>query len=102
MPHVDQVLCGADAILKNGDVINKVGSVQLALAARELQRPVILAAESLKQARECAEHPETRESNPADEVWSGRPSDIQISNIYFERIPRRLIDEIITEYGPLD
>ena len=35
MPQVDAVLLGADAVLSNGSAVNKVGSAQLALAARQ-------------------------------------------------------------------
>jgi ribose 1,5-bisphosphate isomerase len=46
--HVDKVFVGADTITADGDVVNKVGTSQIALSARHMDIPVIVAAESLK------------------------------------------------------
>ena len=45
------MLVGAEAVVENGGVINKLGTYTLALAAREHNVPVYVAAESYKFAR---------------------------------------------------
>lgn len=44
----DCVLTGADSILKNGDVINKVGSLQLAVLSKYYGKPFYVIADKLK------------------------------------------------------
>ena len=51
MEQVDYVLLGAEGIVENGGIINKVGSYQIAIVAKALQRPVYVAAECFKFAR---------------------------------------------------
>src|SRR3990172_7188158 len=48
MKDVDIVIMGADAVTVNGSVINKIGTSQLALAAHEARKNVIIAAETYK------------------------------------------------------
>jgi len=45
------VLVGAEAVVENGGVINKLGTYQIALAAKAHNVPVYVAAESYKFAR---------------------------------------------------
>jgi translation initiation factor 2B subunit (eIF-2B alpha/beta/delta family) len=47
------VLVGAEAVVENGGVINKLGTYQIAMAAKAHSVPVYVAAESYKFAR-CA------------------------------------------------
>ena len=50
-PSVDMVLTGAEGVVENGGVINKLGTYQIALCAKALGRPFYVAAESYKFAR---------------------------------------------------
>lgn len=51
-PHsVDMVLVGAEAVVENGGIINKLGTYQIALVAKALNKPMYVAAESYKFAR---------------------------------------------------
>jgi len=96
MSEADSVLLGADAVLCNGDVLNKTGSAGLALAAAHFGRPVIVGADRLKWERE----PGTvrrNEFNPAEEVWDEPPSGVSVGNGYFDLIPADLLSEIIWE-----
>ena len=45
------MLVGAEAVVENGGVINKLGTYQIALAAKAHNVPVYVAAESYKFAR---------------------------------------------------
>ncbi|KAL6767098.1 hypothetical protein ACKKBG_A38570 [Auxenochlorella protothecoides x Auxenochlorella symbiontica] len=51
MEKVDMVLVGAEAVVENGGVINKLGTYQIAIAARAHSVPLYVAAESYKFAR---------------------------------------------------
>ena len=96
MSQVDVVLFGADAILSDGSVVNKVGSAQLALAAHQHHKPVWVAAERLKWARGDPPHVEL-ETQSASEVWSDAPEGMEVSNIYFEVVPTALITDVMSE-----
>ena len=99
MPQIDAVLLGADSILPDRSAVNKVGSAQLALAARQCGKLVFVAADRLKFVRDVAASDVELEVQPAAEVWPEAPSGIEISNIYFEAVPAHLINEIISEEG---
>ena len=51
MEKVDLVLVGAEGVVENGGVVNKIGTNALALCARSHDKPVYVAAESYKFAR---------------------------------------------------
>jgi len=89
----DCVLIGADSILKNGDVINKVGSLQLAVLSKYYGKPFYVVANNLKLGKNNKFF-HTEES--VKEIWEVRTKRIRIENFYFERIPNSLISKIIT------
>jgi translation initiation factor 2B subunit (eIF-2B alpha/beta/delta family) len=97
MPQVDFVLFGADTVFPGRGVLNKAGSVLLALAARHAQKPVLVATERLKFVRDGGSAEPRLESGPADEVWEQRPADLDVSNVCFEFIPLELVTELITD-----
>ena len=45
------VLVGAEAVVENGGVVNKLGTYQIALCAKACDKPFYVAAESYKFAR---------------------------------------------------
>ena len=51
MENVDVVLVGAEGVMENGGVINKVGTLTVATCAKAMRKPVYVAAESYKFAR---------------------------------------------------
>lgn len=51
MESVDMVLVGAEGVLENGGVVNKVGTLSVAACAAAYKKPVYVAAESYKFAR---------------------------------------------------
>lgn len=51
MERVSMVLVGAEGIVENGGVINKIGTFPLAVVASSMNKPVYVAAESYKFAR---------------------------------------------------
>ncbi|MDH3598463.1 MAG: NUDIX domain-containing protein, partial [Candidatus Tectomicrobia bacterium] len=99
MPQIDAVLLGADSILPDGSAVNKVGSAQLALAAHHCHKLVVVAAERLKFVRDGAANDVELEVQPIAEVWPDAPDGIEVLNVYFEAVPARLINGIISEDG---
>ncbi len=94
------VLIGADSVLKDGAVVNKIGSYGLALAAKAHGKPFHVACETLKfDARhEAATWPGSPAMNPK-EVWENPPERIEVVNRYFEAVPGPLVTAIVTERG---
>lgn len=95
---VSCVLFGADRILSSSDVVNKVGSYPLAVAALANDVPVVVVATTDKITD--ADEPVSESGTSAD-VYDGECA-VTVSNPIFERIPADLIHGIATEDGLLD
>ncbi|MDI6798737.1 MAG: S-methyl-5-thioribose-1-phosphate isomerase [Candidatus Aenigmarchaeota archaeon] len=99
---VDCVLVGADAIrVDSKELINKTGTLLLALAANEFKKPFYVAANTLKIDRRKKFIIEER---PAKEIRQelirpGKLEGIKIRNPAFDRVPLRYVKNIITEKG---
>ncbi|NJD22014.1 MAG: hypothetical protein FIA82_05015 [Melioribacter sp.] len=89
----DCILTGADSILKNGDVINKVGSLQLAVLGKYYGKPFYVIADKLKLS---SNNKFIQTEEPRKEIWNTHTKKIRVENFYFERIPKLLISKIIT------
>ncbi len=98
MPEVQVALVGADTVLDDGSVVNKMGTYMIALAASDKGVPFYVACDSWKVRIESGS-PELEEKS-RDEVTGGKV-DIPARNVYFDVTPARLINAIITEDGPL-
>lgn len=48
MDEVDMVFVGADGVVESGGIINMMGTYQIALVAKSMNKPVYVAAESYK------------------------------------------------------
>jgi len=92
------VLVGADTVLPNGDVVNKVGTRALALAADRADVPMYVAAARDKVAVDDTFH---REEGPKQAVYDG-PETVAVRNPVFDLTPGELIDGVVTENGLLD
>lgn len=97
--EADAVLLGADAVLADGALVNKAGSLLIALAAREAGTPVVVAAEGFK--RTAAEAIELEEM-PGAELEAPRINGIEARNIYFDVTPRALIDCYCSDDASID
>ncbi len=93
---IDLVVLGADALLADGSVINKIGSFGIALAAYDSKIPVYVASSLLKFDIDSTTKIEMRSSG---EIWPNHPSKTRILNYAFDRIPAKMITEIICENG---
>ncbi|MFB6220981.1 MAG: NUDIX domain-containing protein [Halolamina sp.] len=96
-PTPDAALVGADAVLPDGDVVNKVGTRALGLACRYAGLPLYVVAARDKIAVEDREPTESAE--PA-ELYDG--DDVAVANPVFDRTPADCIAAVITEHGRLD
>lgn len=97
---VDFVVVGADAITSEGNVINKIGTSMVALAAKEARTPFYVATELLKfdPATILGDYEKIEERNPK-EVWDSPPKGLVIKNPAFDVTRREFIHGIICEEG---
>jgi len=97
------VIVGADRITANGDVINKVGTYPLALAADRAGTPFVVAApESTIDVATPSGADVEIEMRDGDEIvnWSGRqvaPTGTATLNFAFDVTPASLVTVIVTE-----
>ena len=95
----DAVIVGADTVTAMAGVVNKVGTLPLALAARESQVPVYVCCEALKIAASDAKP--TFEEMDAAELMPAPAPGVTVRNVYFDLTPHELITRLITERGVL-
>jgi len=102
MKKTDRVFVGADTVTSAGELINKIGTSQLALAADETNVPFNVCTETYKfspltifgdaveiEERDCGEVADA-------EIL---PKGVKVYNPVFDTTPARYIDAIITEQG---
>lgn len=98
---VEAVVIGSDEVLPDGRVINKVGSYQMALAAKEGNDKLFVLASLLKIDVNKNDGEPLIEMRSAEEVWAEAPVGLKIINPSFELIPSELVSGYITEAGLL-
>jgi len=100
MKKMDLVVVGADAITSEGNVINKIGTSLIALAAHEARVPFYVLTELLKFDPETIHGDyETIEERSPSEVWEDAPDALRILNPAFDVTRRDYIHGIICEEG---
>lgn len=82
---IDMVIVGADSVLANGSVINKIGTSKIANAAKEKEIPFCAVCESTK-------------FSAADFLGE----QIQISETLFDLTPVENVSKVVTESGPIE
>ena len=104
--RVDLVLVGADRVTRNGDVCNKIGTYEKALAARDNDVPMYAAVPSATfdwtLAAGDAVPIEERDSDEVLRPAAGRsiaPEGTPVANPAFDVTPGRLLTGLITERG---
>lgn len=90
---VDAALIGADKILPDGTVINKIGSKQLAIMCKHYDTPIYVIADKTKYSNSNSYE---EENYPQNEIWDYKHKNLIIENIYFERIDKNFITKIIS------
>lgn len=94
VPKADAVIVGADAVLKNGNVINKTGSLALALLCKHYKKPFYVLTAKSKIVNKIRY---TIKEEKTDKVWKYVHPNLITTNIPFEEIDKELITEIISE-----
>jgi len=100
MNRADIVLVGSDAITSEGNVINKIGTSLIALAAHEARTPFYVVSELLKfdPATIHGDY-EKIEERDSSEIWRDPPKKLIIRNPAFDVTRRDYIHGIICEEG---
>jgi len=100
MNEVDLVVVGADAITSEGNVINKIGTSMVALAASEARTPFYVISELLKfDPLTIYGDYEKIEERSFREIWEEPPQGLMIRNPAFDVTRRDFIHGIICEEG---
>lgn len=99
LQHSNVVIFGADAITTEG-IVNKIGTMLIALAARHFNKPCYILADSTKFLP-SSYRLMTEEIHEQEEIWPNPPSQIIVFNRYFETIPLEFFSGVVTEYGIL-
>lgn len=98
--EIDKVFVGADAVLVTGDLINKIGTSQVSLAAKAQGVDFYVGAESIKfSPQSVAGQVIPIEERDRAEVTDQLPPEINIYNPSFDVTDHRNITAIITEVG---
>lgn len=105
---IDWVIVGADRVTANGDVANKVGTLMLAVLARQFGARVMVVAPTttLDPATPAGDRIDIEE-RPGLELWRAAgldraPDGVVTRNPVFDVTPCDLIDCIVTERGVLE
>ncbi len=93
------VLVGADSV-SEADFVNKIGTLPLALAARERDVPLYVATLLNKLIPSALRGEPDRLRDPA-EILEDRPTGVAVENRYFEIVPSDLVRGFVTEEGIL-
>ncbi len=101
--EVDPALVGADAILRDGSLVHKIGTYPLALTAQDLKKPFYVTTDALKIQGRGVKYPLRIEEKPASEITQGQKlAGVKVRNVYFDVTPARLITALITEFGTVN
>lgn len=103
---INKIVIGADRIAKGG-VVNKIGSLMVALAANQFHVPFYVAAPlSTFDFNASIFDTEIEERDPEEVIYYGGcricPKGTEVINPAFDIIPKELITGIITENGIID
>jgi len=90
----DAGIIGADKIFPDGSILNKTGSLTLAIVLRYFKKPLFVVADKSKRTGEMNLR---LKQYPPEEIYSGEKKVINITNFYFERIDEILITKLLTD-----
>ncbi|NVM03456.1 MAG: NUDIX domain-containing protein [Candidatus Helarchaeota archaeon] len=97
--EVDGIIVGADSILQDGSLVNKMGTSLIALAAKEARVPFYTICNTRKfylKSEYSKIEPEEKDSNEVYEIGDRK---VSVKNTYFDITPSFYISGIITEKG---
>lgn len=103
MDQVDLCIVGAEGVMENGGIINKIGTYQLAIVAKALNKPFYVAVESYKFARMyplsqrdvadlfCSNH----------DVITSADNGTDVEKLFIDFTPAEYINLLFTDLGVL-
>jgi translation initiation factor eIF-2B subunit alpha len=107
MEKVGLVIVGAEGVVENGGIVNKVGTYQLAIVAKALNKPFYVASESYKFARlfplNQSELPESESDQMPLIPPNGQvlPPNVKVDNPSCDYTPPSYITLLFTDLGVL-
>ncbi len=93
IPNVDAALIGSDAILKNNNAVNKIGSFQLAVLCKHYSVPFYVVVDKQKYS---SNNNFEQEEMSHEEIWRNSNPRIKIKNLYFEEVDKKYITKIFS------
>jgi methylthioribose-1-phosphate isomerase len=98
--EIDLVLVGTDRVTRNGDVVNKIGTLNLAVLCRHFGVPFYVACPSSTfDPRTACGADVAIEERAGDEVLGTAAARVPVRNPAFDVTPAELVTGIITEHG---
>eukprot|EP00455_Lapot_gusevi_P042144 TRINITY_DN4964_c0_g1_i4.p1 TRINITY_DN4964_c0_g1~~TRINITY_DN4964_c0_g1_i4.p1 ORF type:complete len:119 (+),score=36.42 TRINITY_DN4964_c0_g1_i4:171-527(+) len=103
MEKVDLVLMGAEGVVENGGIINLIGSYQIAMVAKALNKPFYVSAESYKFVRlfPLTQNELESSSTSGSQPFTDVQSPIQVMNPVCDYTPPAYITLLFTDLGIL-
>lgn len=99
---IDLVLIGIDSILKDGSIVNKIGTYPLSVVAKSSAKPVYAIGDSFKyNLRSHFDLPVEIIEKPRNEIFNADDPKLSIENYYFDITPSEYINGIISDLGIL-
>lgn len=98
--EIDLVIVGTDRVTRNGDVVNKIGTLNLAILCQHFGIPFYVACPSSTFDAATATGAEVViEERPPEEVLGTTAARVPVLNPAFDVTPAELVSGIITEHG---
>jgi len=103
MKAADICVVGADSVLSDGSVVNKIGTFPLAMSALQHKKPFYVLCEKSKfDLRSIFEaHRDMEEGDQSEVLPDQHGPLLTVRNPYFDTTPGTLVSEVITEGGAL-
>ena len=97
----NKVMVGADRVCADGNIVNGIGTYQLALAAEKAGVPFYVLCETLKfDPRLSSGEVDLEEKEPSEVIEPGSlPPAVKVKHPYFDITPLELVTRVVTEKG---
>ncbi len=98
--NVEMAVVGADAVLRDGGIVNKIGTYPLSLACLEEDKPLCVLAESVKLDRRFNSKAwPGSEERDSSELLPRKPARLKALNVYFDLTPPANVSCVVHERG---
>ncbi len=98
---IDKIIVGADTVYASGETINKIGTSQIAICAKDMDIDFIVATESLKFSPQSVlgSRVQIEYRNPAEIISNGSLHSVNILNPAFDVTSADDVSVFVTEFG---